>query len=55
MHFSRRPLFAALLLALPAISVHSQQADTDVLEEIIVTANYRETSLMNSVGSISVL
>jgi outer membrane receptor protein involved in Fe transport len=43
MHFSRRPLFAALLLALPAISVHSQQADTDVLEEIIVTANYRET------------
>ena len=55
MQFTQRPLVAATLLSLCAAPAYSQSNAPDLLEEVVVTANYRETSLMNSVGSISVL
>jgi outer membrane receptor protein involved in Fe transport len=55
MNKSKPPLIAAALLVLPALQPLAQAADNDRLEEVIVTANYRDTSLMDSVGSISVV
>ncbi len=55
MNKPKSPLLAAMLLALPAHQPLAQTGDIDRLEEVIVTANYRDTSLMDSVGSISVV
>jgi outer membrane receptor protein involved in Fe transport len=52
---SEYPLLAALLLSLPTAHVTAQSVQHDRLEEVIVTANYRESTLMNAVGSISVV
>ena len=52
---SKPRLLAALLLTLPAHQVVAQSTEGDRLEEVIVTANFRENALMNSVGSISVV
>ncbi len=55
MHRSQQPLAAAILLTLPIYQVAADTSSSDRLEEVIVTANYRDISLMNSVGSISVV
>jgi len=55
MFFNSRPLPVAFALAGLCLSQPSLSAPDDVLEEIIVTANFRHTDLMDTVGSISVL
>ncbi len=52
MSISSRPLAAALALA---ITQASQPALGEELEEVVVTANYRQVQLQDSVGSISVV
>ena len=55
MHYPYRPLVAALLLC-SAVGPALAKPDTnDKLEEVIVTANYRDMALMDTVGSISVV
>ena len=55
MHYPYRPLVAALLLCSAAGPALSKPDTADKLEEVIVTANYRDMALMNTVGSISVV
>jgi outer membrane receptor protein involved in Fe transport len=55
MPFTSRPLAAAFALAGLSIPGPSLAASDDVLEEIIVTANFRNTQLMDAIGSISVV
>ena len=55
MNTSKGRLLAALLLALPGYQANGQSTERDQLEEVIVTANFRDNALMNSVGSISVV
>ena len=50
-----RPLVAALILYGTGAPAFGQQNTSDALEEVIVTANYRDAALMNTVGSISVV
>jgi outer membrane receptor protein involved in Fe transport len=50
-----RPLVAALVLYGTGAPAFGQQNTSDALEEVIVTANYRDAALMNTVGSISVV
>jgi outer membrane receptor protein involved in Fe transport len=54
---SIRSCFPAALLALAGISIPHPglAAEAGTLEEIIVTANFRKTTLLQSVGSISVV
>lgn len=50
------PLIPTLLaLAGASIGASVSAADVPTLEEIVVTANFRETSLMETIGSVSVL
>lgn len=51
MKFAKHPLAVAVLLSIPTL----QAAGQSELEEVVVSADYRETSLMQSVGSISVV
>ena len=55
MFFNPRPLPVAFALVGLCLSHSSLSAPDDVLEEIIVTANFRQADLMDTVGSISVL
>jgi iron complex outermembrane receptor protein len=55
MLFHPRPLAAAVAFASLALLGNPLSASETVLEEIIVTANFRNTQLMDAVGSISVL
>ena len=55
MHYPYRPLVAALLLCSAAGPALSKPDPADKLEEVIVTANYRDMALMDTVGSISVV
>ncbi|MEZ5571575.1 MAG: TonB-dependent receptor [Halioglobus sp.] len=50
-------LFAALSMPIPSIALSDQvfPEQDPLLEEIVVTARFRDTTLMQSVGSISVL
>ena len=54
---SIRSYLPAVLLALAGISIPlpGLAAEAVTLEEIIVTANFRDTTLLQSVGSISVV
>lgn len=55
MSYTPRPLVIALAttgLLTPAVSLSAAEA---VLEEIIVTANFRNSALMDTIGSVSVL
>ena len=55
MAMSHTPRAVALALAALATPLHCLGETGAVLEEIIVTANFRQTDLMDTVGSISVL
>jgi len=52
---STRPATAMLAIAINLLPLPAQANEADTLEEIVVTANFRESTLMESVGSISVL
>ncbi len=54
---STAPRLLAALLALPVIfpTLPALAEEAGTLEEVIVTANFRDTTLMQSVGSISVV
>ena len=55
MNHPYRPLVAALILYGTGAPALGQQNASDALEEVMVTANYRDAALMNTVGSISVV
>ena len=55
MLFTSRPLAVALAFTGMLASGYGLAAPEGILEEIIVTANFRHTQLMDSIGSISVL
>ncbi|RLA49309.1 MAG: hypothetical protein DRR04_01945 [Gammaproteobacteria bacterium] len=55
MSFTSHPPAIALALAGMLAPGYGHTAPEDVLEEIIVTANFRNTELMDAIGSISVL
>jgi len=52
---SIRSAAAILAIAINLLPLTAQANEADTLEEIVVTANFRESTLMESVGSISVL
>ena len=55
MSFTPHTLLGALALTGALTTPVSAAATADVLEEIVVTANFRQTQLMDTVGSVSVL
>ena len=55
MNTSQYALLAVVLISMPTAAITARSVENDRLEEVIVTANYRESTLMNAVGSISVV
>ena len=55
MYHPGKKLPSGFLLALAAMQASGQSSVDNQLEELVVTAKYRESSLMQSIGSISVV